>query len=35
LWAKADAEIRAAGIAAVSRPDAIYTNTFIDQALKA
>jgi ABC-type nitrate/sulfonate/bicarbonate transport system substrate-binding protein len=35
LWAKADAEIRAAGIAAVPQPDAIYTNTFIDQALKA
>ncbi len=35
LWSKADAEIRAAGIAAVPQVEAIYTNTFIDQALKA
>ena len=35
LWSKADNEIRGAGIAAVPQVDALYTNTFIDQALKA
>jgi NitT/TauT family transport system substrate-binding protein len=34
LWQKADAEIRAAGIASVAQLNALYTNTFIDQALK-
>jgi ABC-type nitrate/sulfonate/bicarbonate transport system substrate-binding protein len=34
LWAKADKEIRDAGIAAVPKIEALYTNTFIDQALK-
>ena len=35
LWAKADKGIRGAGIAAVPNVDALYTNTFIEQALKA
>ena len=35
LWAKADNGIRGAGIAAVPNVDALYTNTFIEQALKA
>jgi ABC-type nitrate/sulfonate/bicarbonate transport system substrate-binding protein len=35
LWTKADNEIRGAGIAAVPQVDALYTNSFIDQALKA
>ncbi len=34
LWAKADTEIRGAGIAAVPKVEALYTNTFIDRALK-
>ncbi len=34
LWAKADQGIRGAGIAAVPQVDALYTNTFIEQALK-
>ena len=34
LWDKADAEIRGANIAAVPNVSALYTNTFIDQALK-
>jgi NitT/TauT family transport system substrate-binding protein len=34
LWTKADKEIRGAGIAAVPDVAALYTNTFIDQALK-
>jgi NitT/TauT family transport system substrate-binding protein len=35
LWSKADKDIRGAGIATVPQVDALYTNTFIDQALKA
>jgi NitT/TauT family transport system substrate-binding protein len=34
LWTTADAEIRGAGIATVPDVGALYTNTFIDQALK-
>jgi NitT/TauT family transport system substrate-binding protein len=35
LWTKAGAEISGAGIATVPNVEALYTNTFIDQALKA
>jgi NitT/TauT family transport system substrate-binding protein len=35
LWTKADQEIRGAGFASVPQVDAIYTNVFIQQALKA
>lgn len=35
LWVKADQEIRGAGIAAIPQVEAIYTNRFIEQALKA
>jgi NitT/TauT family transport system substrate-binding protein len=35
LWRKADEEIQGAGIATVPQIEALYTNTFIDQALKA
>ena len=34
LWSKADAALRGAGIAAVPHLGALYTNTFIEQALK-
>jgi NitT/TauT family transport system substrate-binding protein len=34
LWAKANDEIRGAGFASVSDVNALYTNTYIDQALK-
>ncbi|HVV93340.1 MAG TPA: ABC transporter substrate-binding protein [Hyphomicrobiales bacterium] len=35
LWNDADKEIRSAGIAAVPNVDALYTNKYIDEALKA
>ena len=35
LWNKAGVEIKTAGIATVPSVDALYTNKYIDQALKA
>jgi NitT/TauT family transport system substrate-binding protein len=35
LWAKANAEISGAGLGSVGDVNALYTNTYIDQALKA